>query len=62
MFYENGKETLIQWKSPEGEEHLISVDEESQARMLNAGWLVLEEICETSREPGVWESTDDNHE
>lgn len=53
MYEENGAETVILARNPDGQEFRISVDAETQARMLNDGWVILEEEREFFREPTV---------
>lgn len=50
MFIENGQETLVQFFK-DGEEIQIAVDDESYARMINAGYEVGREIMTFSRLP-----------
>lgn len=49
MFVEDGKETLVHFKGPEGGEYTISVDDESYARMLNDGYKPLAELMVHTR-------------
>ena len=50
MFMENGEETLVHFEK-DGEPFYISVDDESLARMINDGWVVIEELMPTTRPP-----------
>lgn len=49
MFKENGEETLVLFKGPDGIEYRISVDDESYARMLNTGYEAIEELMVHTR-------------
>lgn len=50
MFQENGEEVLVHFEK-EGMPYYISVDQESYARMLNDGYVVVEEMMPTTRPP-----------
>lgn len=50
MFVENGQETLVQFFK-DGQEIQVAVDDESYARMINAGYRVGKEIMTFSRLP-----------
>ena len=50
MFMETGEETVIKFKKGD-QLYVVAVDDESQARMLNDGYVVLQEISKITRLP-----------